>query len=131
MGMANLKAGTALPSTRFTLTAEMVSAYRNAVEDEAPLYGEEPSLVPPTAQAALAVKHLLEALSLPPGTVHIGQELTFHRAAQVGQELLCQAHIDQSGERRGWHFVTVGFQIADLEDQTTVSGRSNLLIPAE
>ena len=131
MSIATLKAGEALPSARFTLTAEAVAAYRDAVGDEAPLYREEPSLVPPTALAALAVKHLLEALELPPGTVHAAQELTFQRSTMAGQELVCRAHIDQSGERRGWHFVTVDFQIEDAAGQTAVAGRSNLLIPAE
>src|SRR3989304_189014 len=78
-----LAKGHEFPATHFELSAEWVEEYAAAV-GEGGSGPRGPELVPPMAVAALAVRALLERAALPPGAVHIGQEMTFRRAARGG-----------------------------------------------
>ena len=131
MNIKTLIAGKPLPLATCTLSKEAVDLYRDATGDNSSLHQEDASLVPPTAVAALAIKHLLDSLNLPDGTVHVGQELSLQQATATDQKLVCHAQIAQSTEKRGWHFVSVAFQIHGRDEKPSVSGLSTLLIPAE
>ena len=122
-----LAKGHEFPATTFELSPEWVRESVAAVEDEA--IGQlAPRLVPPMAVAALAVRALLDRAALPPGAVHIGQEMTFRRAARVGERLSASARIVSRGERQGW--VLMGVELSVSGDAGPVmEGRATLTMP--
>ena len=131
MDITQLAAGHQLPKTRLVLDAQAVRSYRDAVGDASPLYGEDPSLVPPMAVAALSLRHMLRALTLPPGTVHAGQELSFRQPVAVGQEVVCRAQVSQVGQRKGWLSLVIEFQVDAQQPQAhtpALAGRIILFI---
>ena len=130
LDIATLAAGETLPQVSYVLDAASVEAYRNAVEDGSLLYREEPKLVPPMAVAALALRGLLEALSMPPGTIHAGQELTFSQALPVGAQVSCNLTIAQNSVRGEWRFVTVEISVTQQEREV-LRGKTTLLVPVE
>ena len=122
-----LAKGHDLPASAFELTPEWVREYVAAVEDEAiGLLGTE--LVPPMAVAALAVRALLERAALPPGAVHIGQEMTFRRAVRAGERLSASARIVSRGERQGWLLMGIDLSV-DGEGGPRMEGRATLTMP--
>ena len=123
-----LAKGHELPASTFELSAEWVGEYVAAVEDEA-IGPVGPELVPPMAVAALAVRALLERAALPPGAVHIGQEMTFLRAARVGEKLSASARIVSSGERQGWLLMGIDLSVKG-EGGPVMEGRATLTMPA-
>ena len=131
MDIAALTAGQTLPRVSFTQDRDTVESYRQAVEDSSPVYAEEPGLVPPMAPAALVIRELLRALSLPPGTIHSGQELIFSSSLPVGAQVICDTTISQNGIRGGWRLLSVEFSISQEDGPVCVAGRSTLLIPEE
>ena len=66
--------GQELEEVQVTLAASMVNDYISVVDDQSSIYAEA-GLVPMTALAAIGLKTLLEGLGLPPGAIHIAQEL--------------------------------------------------------
>ena len=122
-----LAKGHELPASAFEFTPEWVREYTAAVEDEAigPL---GPDLVPPMAVAALAVRALLERAALPPGAVHIGQEMTFRRAVRVGEKLSASARIVSRGERQGWLLMGVDLSV-NGDGGPVMEGRATLTMP--
>ena len=123
-----LARGHELPATTFELSPEWVRQYVVAVEDEAiGLLG--PDLVPPMAVAALAVRALLERATLPPGAVHIGQEMTFRRAARVGERLSASARVVSRGERQGWVLMGIDLSV-EGEGGPIMEGRATVTMPA-
>jgi hypothetical protein len=121
--------GRELPSSRFVLDPKTVKAYRDAVGDTSAVFQEASPIVPPSAVAALSLRHLLDVLGLPPGTLHTGQELSFHRIALVDQEMSCLAKVAQAAQRKGWLTLVIEFETSSA-DGTCVTGRSTLfLIP--
>ena len=122
-----LARGHELPATTFELTPEWVREYVAAVEDEA-IGTQGPELVPPMAVAALAVRALLERAALPAGAVHIGQEMTFLRAARIGERLSASARIVSRGERQGWLLMGIDLRVTS-EGGPVMEGRATLTMP--
>ena len=124
----SLTKGQELPPSAFELSPEWVREYVAAVEDEAiGLLG--PDLVPPMAVAALAVRALLERAALPPGAVHIGQEISFRRAARVGERLSASARVVSRGERQGWVLMGIDLSV-EGEGGPVMEGRATVTMPA-
>ena len=125
--LAALPKGHEFPSTTFTLSEVWVNAYIDAVGDAA-IAAVGDTFVPPMAIAALAIRALIEASPLPPGTLHAGQELSFHRAAQIGDELTVTAAIVSRGERAGWVLMSVDLSVSSA-DGAVMTGRATVTFP--
>ena len=124
----SLAKGHELPPSAFELSPEWVREYVAAVEDEA-IGTLAPGLVPPMAVAALAVRALLERAALPPGAVHIGQEMTFRRAVRAGERLSASARIVSRGERQGWVLMGIDLSV-EGEGGPVMEGRATVTMPA-
>lgn len=130
MEMSTIAVGQELDEARFTLDASLVRDYIAVVDDRSNLY-QGADLVPPTAVAALGVRTLLDRLALPPGTIHIAQELAAHRTATCGQRVSCQARVAQSSQRRDGRFLVLEFTVADERGQPVLDGRTTLVVPGQ
>ena len=126
--LAALEKGHEFPPASFDLSEEWVDAYVAAVEDEA-IGALDGGFVPPMAVAALAIRALLENASLPPGTLHIGQELAFTAPVRRGETLTVAARIASRGKRAGWVLIAVELRVAG-DDGTVMTGRVTLSFPA-
>ncbi|MDE2836103.1 MAG: MaoC family dehydratase [Chloroflexota bacterium] len=127
MDLSTLEPGDPLVDRDIVITASMADAYTRAVGDECALYAEE-GLVPPMAVAALVMAEAMEAVSLPAGTVHTGQELTFSRPVTVDSAVRCSATVAANSVRRGTRFLTLDLR-GELDGQPAVEGRAALAVP--
>jgi acyl dehydratase len=125
--LAALPRGHEFPPTSFTLAPEWVGAYIAAVGDAA-IGAAGPGLVPPMAIAALSIRALIEASPLPPGTLHAGQEIAFHRAVRVGERLTVTASIVSRGERAGWVLMSVDLEVSSA-GKVVMTGRATVTFP--
>ncbi len=128
MDYSQLKAGQQLTSRTFTLERETVAAYISAVEDASPLYADD-QWAPPTTVAALGLKGILEELQIPGGTVHLGQELEFLEAVEIGESLTCNASIVQNSVRGQWRFLSVAVEVNAGNGRPVLKGRSTIMVP--
>ena len=71
-----LSTGYEFEPANFRLSSESVIEYLDAVEGDKHIYEKE-SIAPPMAVAALAMAAMAAGLSLPPGAVHVSQDLQF------------------------------------------------------
>ena len=127
MDLNTLEPGHALVDREIVVTAAMADAYISAVGDECALYAEE-GLVPPMAVAALVMAEAMDAVSLPAGAVHTGQELTFSRPVAMGAAVRCSATVAANSVRRGTRFLTLDLRGA-LGGEAAVEGRAALAVP--
>lgn len=125
--LAALPKGHRFPPVAFDLSSQWVSSYVAAVEDAA--IGALADAVPPMAVAALSIRALLQSADLPPGAVHLGQDLTFRRAVRVGETLSVAAEIVSRGERQGWVLMGVGLSAAAASGEPVMTGRATLTFP--
>ena len=120
--------GQELEEVQVTLAASMVNEYISAVDDQSSIYAEA-GLVPMTALAAIGLRTLLAGLGLPPGAIHIAQELESHGAAKVGQSVLCRARVAQASRRQKVTFAVLEFTLTDDKGESILEGRTTLLVP--
>ena len=127
MDLGTLEPGHTLVEREIVVTAAMAGAYAAAVGDANALYAQE-GLVPPMAVAALVMAEAMDAVSLPAGTVHTGQELTFSRPVAVGAAVRCSATVAANSVRRGTRFLTLDLR-GERDGGAAVEGRAALAIP--
>ena len=127
--LAVAQKGHAFPTAQFDLSRDWVSAYTAAVDDEA-IASLGADAVPPMAVAALSIRALLEGAGLPAGSIHVGQELAFHRAARVGDRLAVAASVASRGERAGWVLIGVDISATTSEGEL-MTGRALVTFPLE
>jgi acyl dehydratase len=125
--LAALEKGYEFPRASFDLSDEWVDAYVASVEDEA-IGALDGGFVPPMAVAALAIRALLKHASLPPGTLHAGQELTFSAPVCRGEALTVAARIASRGERAGWALMGVELRVA-RGGEAVMTGRATISFP--
>lgn len=120
--------GQVLPEISRFLDGNSVDAYRSAVLDESGLYQAEPNVIPPTAIAATALREFLEVLSLPPGTIHAGQELSFLMPLKTSIQITYRGTITQNNVRGDWRFLSLEFS-ASHQDRDALRGKTTLIVP--
>lgn len=123
-----LKAGDELSPTRHKLDASIVSTYLQAVEESSRLY-QTGELVPPMAVAAYAMAALFEAISLPPGAIHVSQELEFIDKVNVGDTITCSAKVIRKQDRGRLHLMTVGLDIYNQNRKKVLVGKTSFVLP--
>jgi acyl dehydratase len=126
--LAQLEKGHSFPPAPFTLTDHWVREYIAAVGDTAI---ESAGAVPPMALAALSIRCLLEQSGLPPGAIHVAQELVFRRPVAVDETLAASAEVASRGERQGWVLMGVALEVADEAGQSVMSGRATITFPLD
>ncbi len=112
----------------FRLDDQRVKAYLDAVEDRNSIYDEH-GIVPPMAMAALAMAAMSSTLALPPGAIHVSQNLEFINLAGIGEELTSHATVNRRAERGKFHMLTIGINILNQSRATVLSGETCFILP--
>ena len=126
--LSDLPKGHEFSPTSFTLSAEDVVRYLDAVADGNALYLER-GLAPPLCVAARALGALLELLELPAGTLHTGQEVDMQAGVPIGATLTLGGRIAQRSERGGAVISAIDFDVT-LEGASApaLRGRTTVLV---
>jgi acyl dehydratase len=127
--LAELQKGHEFPPATFELTDAWADAYIAAVQDET-VARVGADFVPPMAVAALSVRALLQHASLPPGSLHAGQELVFSSPVRRGDTLTATARIASRGERQGAVLMSIELDV-DRGAEDIMTGRATIAFPAE
>ncbi len=127
-GRTNISAlprGHEFPPFDFTISAAQSAAYVAATGD-ANDYG---SKIPPLAAVALGLAALQDAIALPEGSLHTGQEVEHLRAIVVDAPLRMTGRIAQRSERHGYVISVIEFEIAGGGD-VAARARTTIMAPA-
>ena len=126
--MPRFSVGHRFPDQRLHLEPARVRQYLTAVDNRSPLYGTDSAVAPPLAIAAWAIAGLIDAIGLPPGSVHTTQEFTFMDTAALGSTLAAVAEVVQASSRGGMDIIVAEISVAN-EGRPVLSGRSMLMMP--
>ncbi len=123
-----LAVGYEFPPVNFKLDSAMVTDYLEAVEETSRHYlGTE--LVPSLAVAARAMAALSEAISLPPGTVHVSQEIEFVATVSAEDTLTSHAKVSRKQDRGKLHLLNIDFCVFNQKQQAVLSGKAGFILP--
>lgn len=127
--MQQLEAGNELTIGPFRMDASTVEAYLCSTEGDSSFY-EDMEAVPPMAVAGRTLGALIESLSMPAGSVHIGQNLQFQDTVKPGQELLCSTKVSRASNRAGWRIIVLDLTVQEKE-RTVLTGKTTVMLPLE
>lgn len=123
-----LKAGQEFPPASFQVEPTTVADYLKAVGEDNAIY-RNTGLVPPMAVAALALKSLISAISMPPGTIHVSQEFEFMAAVSAQDTLTSQATVSRIQERGKLHLITVAVSVLNQKNEPVLAGKTGFILP--
>ena len=123
-----LSTGYEFAPANFCPDGEMVTAYLSAIEGNKSVY-EKNQIVPPMAIAALAMAAMSEAFILPPGTVHVSQELKFEETVKIGETLTSNARVNRKVERGKFNMLSVGINVLNQNQVTVMTGETSFILP--
>lgn len=113
----------------FRPDVEMVTAYLSAIEGDKSIYDKD-KIVPPMAIAALAMAAMSQGLVLPPGTVHVSQELQFGDTVKIDETLTSYARVNRKVERGKFNMLTVGINVQKESKVTVLTSETGFILPA-
>ena len=124
----DLKAGQEFPPAAFQVDSTTVDDYLKAVEEDNAIY-KNTGLVPPMAVAALALKSLISAISMPPGTIHVSQEFEFIDTVNTQDTLTSHAGVSRIQERGKLHLISVDINVSNQKQKPVLAGKTSFILP--
>ena len=125
---SELEAGYEFPPGKYRIDSSRVSIFLKAIGDTSPLY-QETRFVPPMVVAALAMARLSDTISLPPGAIHVSQELSFLEAVTVDDNLTSYARLTRTQKRGKLHLLTVDLNVYDQSQRVVLTARTSFILP--
>ena len=126
--MPRFSVGYRFPEQTVYVSPDRVRQYLAAVGSESPLYHGDSNVAPPLAIAAWVLAGLIEAIGLPPGSVHATQEFSFLDTVPIDSALDATAEVVQATTRAGMDVIVVEVTVLH-ENHPVLSGRSMLMMP--
>jgi len=125
---SQLEVGYQFPPSSYKLDAPMVSTYLKAVEDTSRLY-QDTKLVPPMAIAAYAMAALSKSICLPPGAIHVSQELEFIDTVSVNDSLISYARVSRKHSRGKFHLLAIDLNVFNQNQKAVLVGKTSFILP--
>jgi len=127
---SQLEPGHEFPHASCALETSLIEVYLEATEETYPAYRQE-KLVPPTAVAAYAMTALAEGIELPPGTIHISQEIEFLKPAYVNNTITSHARVSGKRSRGKLELLTIDIDIINQNGEPVLAGKTTFLAPRQ
>ena len=112
----------------FQVDSTTVADYLKAIEEDNAIY-QNTGLVPPMAVAALALRSLISAISMPPGTIHVSQEFEFIDTVNTQDTLTSRAGVSRIQERGKLHLISVDINVSNQEQKPVLAGKTSFILP--
>ena len=125
---SKLNAGYEFEPARFRLSKEAVVGYLDAVEGNRSIY-EKDNIVPPMAIAALAMTAMAAGMSMPPGVIHVSQDLQFLSSVRFSETITSYAKVTKKTERGKFHMLTIGINVLNNTNIPALTGETSFILP--
>ncbi len=122
--------GYQFPPVSYRIDSARVADYLGAVDEDNALY-QDTGLVPPMAVAALALAALSQGMTMPPGAIHVSQEVEFLAAVSTADTVTSRATVARSQNRGKFHMVTVALSVVNQGKKEVMAARTSFILPED
>ena len=123
-----LSTGYEFEPSAFSIDGKLVGKYLDAVDGDKSIY-EKGNIVPPMSIAALAMTAMAEGLSMPPGAVHVSQDIQFLNTVGINEELTSYARVNRVVKRGKIHMLSIGINVVDTKNNSVLTGETSFILP--
>lgn len=133
MQISEFKPGDRIAASSFTLEANKINEYIEAVEESSGYFTQSSlgAIAPPLACAGLAIAALLKDVEFPDGTIHLSQEIRLNKPVRVGQTLHCYGSLMQNQVRRHLRIMTIRLEVDDETGEEVFEGKTSFILPEQ
>ena len=127
----SLRVGAIISDRKHVVNINTVKSYIAAVKDMSAGFFllNPPYCIPPMAISALSIRGAIHDLSIPGGTVHLSQEITYYESVQVDDELSCLAYLKSNNVRNEWRFLNISLEVRK-STRLIMTGKSTIMLPS-
>lgn len=118
--------GTKVNLGSWTISQNWVRSYLDSVGNPGSI-SLDLGLAPPIALSAWSLGSMINAVSLPAGTIHSRQELQTHRPVKLGETVQVSAHMGKPVQRAGLTILAVAYTLEGEDGSTVQSSRSTVI----
>lgn len=112
----------------FRIDGESMRKYLDAVDGDKSIY-EKDNIVPPMSVAALAMTAMAEGISMPPGAVHVSQDIQFLNTVRINEELTSVARVNRIVKRGKIHMLSIGINVVNEQNTSVLEGETSFILP--
>jgi acyl dehydratase len=112
----------------FRIDRNSMDKYLDAVDGDKSLY-EKDNIVPPMSIAALAMTAMAEGLSMPPGAVHVSQDIQFLGTVRIDEELTSLARVNRIVNRGKIHMLSIGINVINEKNISVLAAETSFILP--
>ena len=112
----------------FNIDGELADKYLNAIDGSKGIY-EKNNTVPPMSIAALAMAAMAEGLSMPPGAIHVSQDIQFLNPVRIYEELTSYARVNRIVKRGKLHMLSIGINVINDKNVSVLAGETSFILP--
>ncbi len=112
----------------FSIDGKTATKYLDAVDSNKDIY-EKNNTVPPMAIAALAMTAMAEGLSMPPGAIHVSQDIRFLNPVGINENLTSYARVNRVVKRGKIHMLNVGINVVNEKNISVLSEETSFILP--
>ena len=123
-----LIAGYEFEPSGFRIDEESMRKYLDAVDSDKNIYKKD-NIVPPMSIAALAMTAMAEGLSMPPGAIHVSQDIQFINPVGIDENLTSFARVNRIVKRGKIHMLSIGIKVANDKNIPVLEGETNFILP--
>lgn len=121
----DLEKGQAFARFPLTISRSEVEAYLESTGERSEIWAD---YVPPIFIDAIAIAALLNAVAIPKGVMHTGQEHISHRAVAIDETLDLEMRVSALSERRGAIIAGFEAELLDPDEQPAVTMKISVMV---
>ena len=123
-----LTTGYEFEPSAFRIDRNSTGKYLDAVDGDKSLY-EKDNIVPPMSIAALAMTAMAEGLSMPPGAVHVSQDIQFLGTVRFDEELTSFTRVNRIVKRGKIHMLSIGINVINDKNISVLAAETSFILP--
>jgi hypothetical protein len=123
-----LTTGYEFEPSSFSIDDSATTKYLDAVDGSKGIY-EKNNTVPPMSIAALAMTAMAEGLSMPPGAIHVSQDIQFLNPVRINENLTSYARVNRVVKRGKIHMLNIGVNVVNERNISVLAGETSFILP--
>jgi hypothetical protein len=123
-----LTTGYEFEPSSFSIDDSATTKYLDAVDGSKGIY-EKNNTVPPMSIAALAMTAMAEGLSMPPGAIHVSQDIQFLNPVIINENLTSYARVNRVVKRGKIHMLNIGVNVVNERNISVLAGETSFILP--
>jgi len=111
---------------------EALEHYARVMDSNIRLSKNSAAIVPPAAIASITIGELLSSIYLPPGSIHMSEEIKSRSELEVGKKINVEVVLKNKSVREGYMLASLVFNVkSETSTNNIIEAKTVLMIPQD